>query len=213
MLERELDRAAAGLPGALRFAAARGAARLARLSPRERRRWRALSGTPRAASWLRGRAALKRLLRRLGEPEDTGGIRFPSPRFALTHQGRWAIAVAARAKGTRGVGIDFETRRPPAEGARFFLAPRERAWWGARRRATAELTRLWTVKEALFKADPGNAQFGLPDYVLDDPAAAKGTARRRNGRGLRLQYQSRPWQNGWLSVAVNEEASHGDHTH
>src|SRR5213596_1447013 len=77
-------------------------------------------------SWLRGRAALKRLLFRLGEDIDTAGIYFPHPTISLSHSGSSAVAACAVPGATSGLGIDFElsrTLRPGTE--RFFLTERE----------------------------------------------------------------------------------------
>ena len=58
------------------------------------------------------------------------------------------MAVAARCDGDQdGLGVDFEGWRPmDPRIARFYLHPDERG----------DLLRLWTVKEAVFKATPGN---------------------------------------------------------
>jgi hypothetical protein len=63
------------------------------------------------------------------------------------------------------------------------------------------LRRLWTVKEALFKADLGNAGRILADYALADPSAPSGVA---TGPGGRLRYLSfpLPFKRGDLSVAI-----------
>jgi len=61
------------------------------------------------------------------------------------------------------------------------------------------LHRLWTVKEATFKADPENAGKTLRDYGLADPGFVAGKARR----GDRVfYYASFEVPDGFLSVAV-----------
>jgi acyl carrier protein len=66
--------------------------------------------------------------------------------------------------------------------ARFFLGPEEQDWLGRlpERDRNREQLRLWTVKEALFKADPDNHSTVLLDYRVD-PAARSGGAARPGG--------------------------------
>ncbi len=176
-----------------------------RLSPRERIRYRALEALPRRESWLKGRSALKRLLLRLGERDDTSEVRFPHPRFSLTHSGRYAVAIGTDSDRLGGIGIDLEVGRSPhPDSARFFLTPEERDWLNRQRESDrpAHLLRLWTVKESLFKADPGNDETGLPDYRMKDPGAWRGTAFVRHGREIEMHYASYPCGEGWISIAI-----------
>lgn len=167
------------------------------LTPGERAQWRALSPGPRRRDWLLGRAALKQLL---GAGADTSGLRFPHPRLSLTHAGGRAFAVHIAAAGVVGTGIDYEPwRRPPdPRTARFFLRPGERAT--ALDATGTDLLRLWTVKEALYKATPDNAEVVLLDYELHDPRCAQGSA--TGPRGERLHYASLVTFTGVLSIAV-----------
>ncbi|HEV3026788.1 MAG TPA: 4'-phosphopantetheinyl transferase superfamily protein, partial [Planctomycetota bacterium] len=101
-----------------------------------------------------------------------------------------------------GLGVDLELKsQPKPETARRFLNPSEMVW--LRRMDEAEhprsLHRLWTVKEAIFKADPENQGRTLKDYALADPGFVAGRARR----GTRLfHYASFEVPEGFLSVAV-----------
>lgn len=154
----------------------------------------------RDAEWLRGRAALRSALARRGEAPDTSGIRFPNARYSLSHSGGQAVAASALARGT---GVDFECFRPIRAGtARFFLTEDECALVaslpsGSR---SAALLRLWTVKEALFKADVDNAERTMRDYRLCDPAATAGFARTPDSAPQR--YATRRTDAGVLTVAV-----------
>lgn len=170
----------------------RGATRplpLAHLSPGERAAWGALPPAGRRrADWLRGRAALKLLL----AGADTCDVAFPHPGVSLTHSGE--LAVAAGAGGQLGFGVDFEAAHAvDARAARFFLHPHERAEGG-------ELLRLWTVKEALYKATPDNGGGGLLDYELADHEAPVGSA--TDGRGRVFRYASGWLPGGPLTVAA-----------
>lgn len=177
-------------------AAVRAPAALTRL---ERAQADALAGTPRLEEWLRGRAALKRALCRAELDDDTAHLPLPSPRASLSHAGKVAVACVRLDEDLRvaGVGIDLERDRPVSDAhTRFFLTPSERA--AAR---VEDRLRLWTVKEALFKADPDNAGTVVGDYEVLEPRALEGEARSRAGR--RLRYRCLRVGGGWLTLALS----------
>ena len=157
------------------------------LTPGERAR---LPGGRRRHDFLLGRAAL-----RAQGIADTTGLAFPNRCLSLTHSA--GVAVAARCEGDQaGVGVDLEGWRTiDPRAARFFLRPQE----------SGDLLRLWTVKEALFKATPGNAGAVFVDYEVEDAAALGGAARDRHGRTF--EYLSRRRPEGWLTVAVCDAAA------
>jgi len=173
-----------------------------RLTPGEAAVLSALTAPTRRESWLRGRAALKRLGEALGLGVDTAVFRFPHPRMSLTHSESWAVAIGSASGKLSGIGVDLELKSvPKPETARRFLNPSEMVW--LRRMEEPEhprlLHRLWTVKEALFKADPENQGKTLKDYALADPGFVAGRARR----GERLfHYASFEVPQGFVSVAV-----------
>jgi acyl carrier protein/4'-phosphopantetheinyl transferase EntD len=166
----------------------------------------ALPGRQRRRQWLTARRALRRALAGCGLPTDTSAHRMPSPVVSLSHSGGVAVAavaVAGRA-AVAGVGVDIELdRTPDGRTARFFLTAAERAWLGglAGRDRPAELVRLWTVKEALFKADPANARTALADYAVADPASCRGGAARA-GSALDFRYVCLRVPRGVISAAV-----------
>jgi phosphopantetheinyl transferase len=173
-----------------------------KLSAGEREALAKLGAPARRESWLRGRAALKRLQASLGASEDTSTLKFPHPRLSLTHSENWAIAVGSTSPKLRGIGVDLEMKGvPKPETARRFLNPAEMVW--LRRMDEHEqpkmLYRLWTVKEAIFKADPDNAGKTLKDYGLADPGYVAGKARRGERA---FYYASFEVPGGFLSVAV-----------
>jgi hypothetical protein len=161
-----------------------------------------LTAPGRRESWLRGRAALKRLGAAIGEGEDTSAFKFPHPKLSLTHSEAWAVAIGSNSPKMAGIGVDLEVKSiPKPETARRFLNPSEMVW--LRRMDELEhprlLHRLWTVKEAIFKADAENQGKTLKDYALADPGFVAGRARR----GDRLfHYASFEVPQGFLSVAV-----------
>jgi 4'-phosphopantetheinyl transferase EntD len=208
-LEREIERL---LGITVRLSIARTPVDPLRLTGDEAQQRRALAGGPRLASWVRGRAALKQLLALFGESQDTSVIRFPCSRLSLTHSGDTAVAAGTPRALLRGIGIDLELGRGPSPAAaRLFLTEGERRRYAAPLQPH-DLLRLWTIKEALYKANPTNAETWFTDYVVADPGAAVGTAalvRRR--QPLRMRYCSLPFDTGWLALAVlpRREGHHG----
>jgi 4'-phosphopantetheinyl transferase EntD len=199
LLENELGNA---LAVAMKVSIAYAPVDPSSLSAGEQARRKALEGSPKLGAWMRGRRALKRLLGRLGEPDDTASIAFPNRRFSLTHSGDAAVAVGAALPSLRGIGVDLELGRGPGEASeRLFLSESER-------RAVADLgpkarLRLWTVKEALYKANLGNSETWFTHYVVDDPRGDRGAAFvGREGGRLEMRYASFELAGGYLTVAI-----------
>ncbi|WP_438297473.1 4'-phosphopantetheinyl transferase superfamily protein [Streptomyces sp. HUAS TT7] len=178
------------------------------LSAREREQFDALPRRARTR-WLVSRRALRLLLALLGLPGDTTSYAFPHPRVSLSHIEGAAVAAGCIAASTnmipKGVGVDLEhARAARVDTSRFFLDEREQAWLTSLPlsvRASEQL-RLWTVKEALFKADPDNRHTVLCDYLTADPAAHHGRARARPHPDRTFAYTSTRLQGGHLSGAV-----------
>ncbi|MEO7836505.1 MAG: 4'-phosphopantetheinyl transferase superfamily protein [Acidimicrobiales bacterium] len=164
------------------------------LTAGEQDQWSALAPGPRRHDWLLGRAALKALLPR---DTDTSALAFPHPRLSLTHAGGWGFAVEAGGD-VAGVGIDYEAWGRPADPgtARFFLRPAEQAQVSG----AESLLRLWTVKEALYKATPDNHDAVLVDYRLGDAACLWGAA--TGPRGEQMRYASIEAALGVVTVAI-----------
>ena len=154
------------------------------LAPGERAALERFKAERRRDSWLRGRAALKALL---GDV-DTTPLRFPHPELSLTHTEDVAVAVAC--EGAAGVGVDLEVRHPSERAARRFLSGPE----FAAAAGPDDWLRLWTVKEACFKADLDNAGRTVMEFSVDGPRA-------RRGR-LHFSHASVRVFGGWLTVAV-----------
>ncbi len=162
------------------------------LFPGERSVRDQLGSVARRRDWCLGRAALRLLL----DGADTSTVAFPHPHLSLTHAAGVAVAAGCD-NGSVGLGIDFEGWRPiDPRAARFYLRSRERRAIGS----ADDLLRLWTVKEALYKATAGNATGGLLDYEVDDPSASGGTAWDR--RGEVFCYVSGCLPEGRLTVAI-----------
>ena len=180
----------AGLRGfGVEFRLAFATSPAADLSPGETDLVARLGSEERRASWRLGRAAMKSVLLDLGEDPDTSRLRFPHPRFSLSHSG--GVAAALGLLEGRGAGIDLETRVPGEDVARRVLGD---AFDGG----PDDWLRLWTVLEAGFKADPGNAGRTVNEYRPEDPGALEGVLRRGD---LRLRYGSVRAHGGWLTLA------------
>jgi hypothetical protein len=199
----------------LHVAGATRPVRPAALSVHEWRQLDALAGTPRALAWRRGRAALKRLLGRLGADGETSALHFPHPGLSLTHSG--GVALAVHVAGVGGTGVDLERCRLGIRraarwlgAAALFAAPVEQAWLAGLRRDLlgSELVRLWTVKEALYKADLDNAGEGLADYALVDPSRRAGPAAHTTDPRRTFRYGTLAGDGAVLSVAVRAEVDH-----
>lgn len=149
---------------------------------------------PARLDWLRGRAALKALL---PPGYDTSGLLFPHRAISLTHAGGLAVAVRAH-DSCEGIGIDFEPWHAGVgpRAAQLFLGPSEQA----KTQGPDALVRLWTIKEALYKATPGNRGCLLLDFEVIDPAATSGEA--SGPRGERLRYAALRLGRGSLAIAV-----------
>jgi len=176
------------------------------LSCNERSVYGQLTTASRRDIWLRGRAALKGLLGRLGESTDTAIFSFPSPRYSLTHSGPYAVAIGTAGRGLRGVGVDIEVDRglhPNA--ARLFLSDPEQAWLGTLDDSVraGQLQRLWTIKEAAFKANPHNGDTWLSDYRLKDPGQHDGEALViHGGTAWVIRYCSLELKEGVMTAAI-----------
>ncbi len=150
-----------------------------------------------------GPAALTRALRAAGRSTDAPI--WPCPYASLTHSGAVAIAVALPATSTAdGLGVDLELDRPVRPGlARLVCDAHELAWLDtlpAEQRA-AETLRLWTIKEALYKADPVQGDAIVADYAVANPGDERTTG-RRSGSADQATVFSMRFGGGVLSVAL-----------
>ena len=133
-------------------------------------------------------------------------------RVSIAHTGglgACAVALSPIPAGLAGVGVDVEPpRRASPRTARFFLDDREQALLRSAPAPTrsAEHVRLWTTKEAMFKADPASAAHVLTDYHLRTPQAHQGSGWRdcAGGQGpdLGFGYISRTVAGVQLTVAL-----------
>lgn len=155
----------------------------------------------RRLEWIAARCALAEVLPRGRSAIDEC---FPSRDASLSHSGE--LSVAAYIADAEGCGIDLERPRTiePAT-ARHFLTREEQ---GALR-AEHDLLLLWTIKEAVFKADLRNAGRVLSGYRLDAPDDC-GAAWCVDDEATRFRYAARLLGGGWrVALAIDSRSSIG----
>jgi phosphopantetheinyl transferase (holo-ACP synthase) len=164
------------------------------LTPGELGQSREFRSGPACLDWLRGRAALKALL---APGYDTSGLQFPNRAISLTHAGELAVAVRTD-DDCEGIGIDFEPwgTQVDRRAAHLFLGRAEQV----AALPPGGLLQLWTIKEALYKATPGNQGCLLLDFEVHDTAASCGEA--TGPRGEALRYAALRLERGSLAIAV-----------
>ena len=157
-----------------------------------------------------GRAALARVLTRRGDRCDPLQVRFPHPALSISHSADTAVAVGLRSRSAAtGLGVDLELPREiDQRAARYFLADGERLPSDDPSDDPAALQQLWTIKEAVFKADLHNAGLLLRDYVVTElhrgDVVTEGVARR----GARFfRFRSFRLPELLLSIALPERTS------
>lgn len=172
------------------------------LAPAEREMAQRLGGRARA-EFLRGRAALKACLSQLGLSSDTTALHMPHRNLSLTHAATVAVAAYTAGARVQGVGVDFEPHGPIAGRlARFFLTDRELPSHIDQPQHGDQLLRLWTVKEALFKATHENQQFTVHDYECHDVWRWQGSASLLPRPEMTFRYVTMDLLGGYLSVAL-----------
>ncbi len=89
--------------------------------------------------------------------EDATQLVMPHARYSLTHCLNTVAAVANRLRHAMGTGIDLEYGRSmSSSAAKFFLTHKEQLNVNSSDNVSRQLLRLWTVKEAIYKADLDN---------------------------------------------------------
>lgn len=181
---------------------------LSQLSLNERKVYNSFFTQSRQADWLKGRNALKALLLKKGQSTDTQRLSFPNQALSLTHNNGMAIAIAM--DGVSGVGVDFEAwHRVKPQMARWFLTTTEQSWLStlSEQKFDYEFVRLWTVKEALFKAAMNNEQLALIDFQLDKPSAMTGIAAVKHHPSWQFRYKCIVNNTGALCVAFSQRST------
>ena len=155
--------------------------------------------------FLRGRAAQKSALAALGLDTDTSLVRMPHRNHSLTHAGDIAVSAFTNAERVLGIGVDFEPHaNVSADRARFFLTQHELQTWPdvLQPHHAPDLLRLWTVKEALYKATADNDALTVRDYTVNEPWAWNGAAALAGRPDVALRYVTAVARGGYLTVAA-----------
>lgn len=169
------------------------------LTETQKAKFSQIKNTPKVFSWLKGKAALRELL---GENNNLNF--FPHSKISLTHSGNYALAIQALDQKIQGIGLDFEKNRIlRKKAAKFFLSQNEINWLNElpEEKISKNLLRLWTVKEALFKADLNQTKFN--NYFIENPQNLIGTALKHNSKEV-YNFASLELFGGYLSLAFKQ---------
>ncbi|MDJ0625595.1 MAG: 4'-phosphopantetheinyl transferase superfamily protein [Candidatus Caenarcaniphilales bacterium] len=167
------------------------------LTDSERKQLEKIRNEKKKLDWLKARKSLKNVLNSLGLSQDTSNIIFPSSRFSLSHSGGYAVAIGIQENclimddPIKGIGIDLELSRTPKRGIeKYFLSPKEIDWLnsGDIDSQAKNRVRLWTVKEAVYKACPKNSQTRLTLFETNNPQEKEGFVNLNSGE--RINYLS-----------------------
>lgn len=204
------------------------------LSDGEKKKLQEIKHERRRSSWLKGRLALKTLMRRLrtnnADPGsasgpmqfaptedaelasfDTSTLVLPHRGISLAHTDDLACAVGSL-DSKCGLGIDLEgDREVKSATTRFYLNEKEHEQINLNSAeqtlSNDDLLRMWTVKEALFKSDLHNEGMTVARYGVDDLHEEYGSAGVEiAGKLQKFKYASKKFGKYWLSVAVALES-------
>ena len=179
------------------------------LSPSEIKECKYAESSSRYFDWIQGRSALKKVFEYLNKSIDVAKIAFPDQCFSISHTKDCAVAIGVldSVESSNGVGIDLElSRKVDAKHTRYYLSKYESDLVNS----NDDLLRLWTVKEALFKADPSNDGGVLKNYNVKNPKTLKGEAINKKGDIFYYNSIKNPVDKfldkkcgGWMTWAIN----------
>ena len=189
------------LNGLIYLASARAPLAEHLLDSADRQRLASFTTADRKNQWLRGRSALSAVAAKLDIETQLSALNPPCPGISLTHNGK--VSIAAGISTAQGIGIDFESWRQiePAM-LRCFLTETEQKQLTVPSNFTR--LRLWTVKQALFKASAANQGLLLTDFEIDEVAVMTGHARNCSRGNSELRYTSFMLRQGLLSIAIED---------
>ena len=180
------------------------------LSASEIKKCKYTKNSSRYFDWIRGRSALKKVFEHLNKSIDVTKISFPNEYFSISHTKDCAVAIGIlnNCESSNGVGIDLElNRKIDAKHTRYYLSKYESDLVNS----NDDLLRLWTVKEALFKADPNNDGVILKYYNVKNPQTLKGEAINKKGATFYYNSIKNPAdkflggkRGGWMSWAISK---------
>jgi phosphopantetheinyl transferase len=166
-----------------------------------RQRLTGFTTAERRNQWLRGRSALMTIAAKLDIEPRLAALNPPCPGISLTHGER--ISIAAGISPAQGIGIYFGSwRQIEASLLRCFLTEAEQEQLTVQSNFTR--LRLWTVKQALFKASAVNRGLRLTDFEIDEVAEITGRARNCSRANSQLRCTSFMLRQGLLSIAIED---------
>jgi phosphopantetheinyl transferase (holo-ACP synthase) len=140
------------------------------------------------------------------ESRNAYKMKMPDKRYSLSHCSNTVVAVGSRLAQPKGIGVDLEYgRKLTKQAVKLFLTESEQI---ALKNSTSVYSqsalRLWTVKEAVFKADlNNNDNFWFFDYETDNPHSIAGVATKlSNKNNKKFRYASTKYGDGFLTVAI-----------
>jgi phosphopantetheinyl transferase len=150
--------------------------------------------------WVASRFILKQILD-FGIDDNILSIKMPHLGVSITHTQEKALVLESFDRNL-SIGIDYELRvKAPLESARFFLTEKEQNWLYDGYFNEWELLKIWTIKEACFKAGMDNKKMGLKDFELIEPSLERGKAVCIKNNKI-LKYVNLIHAQGPLSVAI-----------
>ena len=179
------------------------------LTPVELNKCKYAQNSSRYFDWLRGRSALKKIITTLNKDLDVTKVSFPHPFLSLSHTKNCAVALGILNSGNavKGIGVDLELdRKVSTKHTKFYLNEFE----SDLKNNNDHRLRLWTVKEALFKADPNNDSNVLKDYIVKNSKTLSGKATNKKGHSFYYKSIKNPadkflgeQRGGWMSLAFS----------
>jgi len=179
------------------------------LTPVELNKCKYAQNSSRFFDWVRGRCALKRVITSLNKDLDLAKVSFPHPFLSLSHTKDCAVAIGILNSGNavKGIGIDLELdRKVSTKHMKFYLNDFE----SDLKINNDDMLRLWTVKEALFKADRNNDSNVLKDYIVKNSKTLSGKATNKKGHSFYYKSIKNPadkflgeQRGGWMSLAFS----------
>ncbi|MBT4762355.1 MAG: 4'-phosphopantetheinyl transferase superfamily protein [Bdellovibrionaceae bacterium] len=151
-------------------------------------------------SWLNSRCALKKGFDSLQINSKILDLKFPSPTCSLTHSKDFSLAAFTLDNENKGIGVDLEfDRSPKLNGAKFFLTNEELEAYNHVEDLNKKkelYLKIWTIKEACFKAFPHNKNKRLKDFPLNLDFPSVGLANNS------IKYAFIKFDNIFLSTAI-----------
>jgi len=121
--------------------------------------------------------------------EISPSLSFPQLEISISHSSHWGIGVCL--SNSQGTGIDLQCKKNISPRLRKRISNQN-----FERESSVETLKLWSIKEALFKANISNKNTFLKDYCLIDDSLAC------IARSKYFEYALWNWEYFYLACAV-----------